>query len=89
MLIDCGFWGDFWNVVNSEIKEKMIFSMVKIYVYADVLAVRLLKRVLERIDAQMKSIVNYLIILIAQVLQLNCIKHNQSRNLKMLLNFKT
>lgn len=37
----------------------------------------------------MKSIMNYLIILIAQILQLNCIKHSQSRNLKMLLNFKT
>lgn len=41
MLIDCGFWGDFWNVVNSEIKEKMIFSMVTIYIYADILVVRL------------------------------------------------
>lgn len=88
MLSDCGFWGDFWNVVNSEIKEKMIFSMVKIYICADILAVRHLKRVLERIDAQMKSIMNYLIIFTAQILPLNCIKHSQSRNLRMLLNFK-
>lgn len=80
MLSGCGFWGDFWNVVDSDLFRNKRNN--------DLCGRSRRKTFKGRIDAKMKSFMNEWIIFIPQILTLNCIKHSQSRNLTVLLNFK-